>query len=423
MVEHFINIDVHVERVVKSHSIDTHSIDKQGDSDPNQASTEEAVMTTKELVYTRPRSAPIGNAGSLLGKVIPNKHGVHSRIDPRLMFSATTYLETHADAIFSSAIYHVLDHASSVDEIPCILLKYFKASRDETAIANANTNANAKANDLAHVRKRGGVDRIVLATGIASIVANLIDLLLTNRPREDAVLGYLVRTLEEKDLPSVVKDERHHLNPIVCEIEKTRPKTLVVLVIGIGGSGKSTLVSVLKGSKDPTCKPSMGFRPITLNYNDHTKIKFYDIGGSQRIRGIWDNYYHDVHSVVFVIDSACSNEKFQESINVAKQALGHKYLQGKPLLVFSNKRDLPDSRSIETIGLEMNLNIKDGGITKVVETSLHPARANNNGEPDPILDNSMEWLIKCVIKNFHDLNERVVKDCEEIDTIRTKNQV
>lgn len=314
------------------------------------------------------------------------------------------------NTLLSSAINHVLETALNVNEIPITFLNFLKTPNGD--VANDQLSLEPK-----HGKRRRGVDRIVLATGIASIVSDLIGMLLKDRPQRD-VLGYLQTVMQDRVNSATKKAANYKITN-----DKPHPKIFCVLVIGISGSGKTTLISVLKGNKNPKPKASMGFRPEILSLNDHTKIKFFDIGGSSRIRGIWSNYYHDAHSVIFVIDSACSNQIYQETLSVAKQSLGHKYLQGKPLLVLSNKKDLAESRPAKSISSDMNLNVIEGGLAKIVETSLHPKRANNNGEADPNVDESIEWLLKITLHNFSDLDERVIEDGKEVESIRKKKQV
>ena len=34
--------------------------------------------------------------------------------------------------------------------------------------------------------------------------------------------------------------------------------------------------------------------------DESVKVKFYDIGGSKKIRDIWDQYYHDVQKNIII---------------------------------------------------------------------------------------------------------------------------
>ena len=161
-----------------------------------------------------------------------------------------------------------------------------------------------------------------------------------------------------------------------------------------------------------------------MMYGSSTKTTFYDIGGGDKIRGIWSSYYHDVHGVIYVIDASTMNEKkYEKSLKVAKEELGHNYLEGKPLLVFCNKFDEPSAacRQIEHIQQDMNLIIREGGRVMIKGVSLHPK--NQDGEVDPTIDDSLEWLITTVLSDWDDLRERVSLEMKENDDSRHHKQV
>ena len=385
--------------------------------------------------FTKPSSQRIEKASSYLKTYVWGVYDyLFSPLFNEIIFINSCFFYSHADEIFSKTIHHVLENASSIEEIPIILLHFFQALKGQSSTAACNEEGGRQE------KKKGGVDRILLATGVASIVGDLMGSLLRNRP--DNVLDHLIKVMREKINPSILKNRKKNFGIDCPERKKTpvntqvtskladapRRKTLVVLLLGIGGSGKTTLISVLKGKNDPKCKPSLGFRPITLNYNDSNRIKFYDIGGSDRIRGIWNNYYHDVHSIVVVNDSSSSQTKWDGDRTILKEALGHKFLQGKPLLVFNNKTDISGSRSDELVASDLNLNIKGNPhgrecLVRVVGTSLHPMRATFNGKPDPIIDKSLDWLLRVTLANIDDLVERVDEDCKEVHTRRTRIKV
>ena len=339
---------------------------------------------------------------------------------------------SYTEVLLSSAISHVLERSPPICEIPLVLISHLEKGGVDTYRKSSTIDGY-----LSFSQKRGRVDRILLATGIASIISEIVELLLKDRPQDD-VAGYVLNALRERKDPSKRKtlstprkvrdDSRHLETPASRNVSVVEPpaistlKTVSILLLGISGSGKTTLVSIMKGKKNPKPKKSMGFRPETLSFDNLTRIKFLDVGGSSRIRGIWNNYYYHAHAIIFVVDSACSSEAYQESVHVAKQTLGHKYLQGKPLLLLCNKKDLAETRPIESIGCDLNLNIVENGLTKIVSTSIHPHKANNNGDPDPVIDESIEWILKKSLDSFVDLNERVEDDTREVELILLKKQ-
>lgn len=68
---------------------------------------------------------------------------------------------------------------------------------------------------------------------------------------------------------------------------------IVVLIIGIDGAGKTTLVSTLQGDLDKEHVPSAGFTSASFEL-DTGAVTFYDLGGGPAFRNVWTEYYADV---------------------------------------------------------------------------------------------------------------------------------
>lgn len=292
------------------------------------------------------------------------------------------------------------------------------------------------------------VKSIKISTKIASFVSQILGVIMKTRPENNIVkeLISIIQNIQKSN-----KERNELVSPPIVDpkasvylnenridsgqnegIEqvgenKTElfPINLVFLLVGLQNSGKTTLVSVLKGQNNPNCRPSLGFRPISLTYKEGITVKLYDLGGGEKIRGIWANYYHDVHGVIYVVDSSCSAEEMQDNISVAKLTLGHKFLQGKPLLVINNKIDKAGSKPVDFMVEKLNLVVSGGdtGTTHILATSLHPVYARNNGKPDPNIDTALEWLIHKAIANVTELNERIAEDSEEVKALKAKKQV
>lgn len=69
--------------------------------------------------------------------------------------------------------------------------------------------------------------------------------------------------------------------------------------------------------------PTTGFRPVQMALEGGTRVRFYDIGGGPKIRGIWSSYYHDVHAVVWVVDAA-DQAKWEEGLELLHTCLAHR---------------------------------------------------------------------------------------------------
>ena len=222
--------------------------------------------------------------------------------------------------MLSDAIIFLLLQNPSNDLIQ-LLHNYFK----ETSSGNSSRLKSQLMKASSKKTKKSSVQRLLMAKSIAPIISQLIEISIKNKLSStdgenvhQTFLSALENIIEKRN--SVVSNVK--VNPRV-EI-----KNIVILLAGVDNAGKSTLMAVLRGNKNPRCKPSMGFCPMSMKYND-TCVRFYDLGGGTKIRGIWSNYYHDAHGLIYIIDSSSSEEKFEESIKTAKTSfLGHKYIQG-----------------------------------------------------------------------------------------------
>jgi len=129
---------------------------------------------------------------------------------------------------------------------------------------------------------------------------------------------------------------------------------LTILVIGLDNSGKTTLSHTINNDIDPIIVPTVGFNaPVRRRISGHP-VTFFDLGGGSRIRGVWPQYFADVHGVVFVVDAADS-ARFEEAKAELHSALVHPMVVGKPLLVLANKEDLPSAQPAKLLGEALEL--------------------------------------------------------------------
>ena len=79
-----------------------------------------------------------------------------------------------------------------------------------------------------------------------------------------------------------------------------------VLVVGLDGAGKSTIVQRLKYGQtmdDSEVIPTIGFNIECVEYKKMI-FSLWDLGGAKETRSFWRFYYEDTQAIIFVIDSS-----------------------------------------------------------------------------------------------------------------------
>ncbi|XP_042321125.1 ADP-ribosylation factor-like protein 8A isoform X3 [Sceloporus undulatus] len=99
--------------------------------------------------------------------------------------------------------------------------------------------------------------------------------------------------------------------------------------------------------------PTVGFNMRKITKGNVT-IKLWDIGGQPRFRSMWERYCRGVSAIVYMVDAA-DLEKIEASKNELHNLLDKPQLQGIPVLVLGNKRDLPGALDEKELIEKMNL--------------------------------------------------------------------
>jgi len=170
-------------------------------------------------------------------------------------------------------------------------------------------------------------------------------------------------------------------------------------IFGLNNAGKTALVSAMGGNVDPNTTPTVGYSPMHFETDDFM-LCIFDLGGAKNFRGIWPHYYHDCHGFIYVIDSA-DTERFDEAQTAFDEFSQHEYVKGKPILVFSNKRDLEGARSQSFIGGELLGLSKLESMTKIIQSC-----AVVEGQTEEV-DEGVEWILDTIKTNYGTLSTLV----------------
>jgi len=194
--------------------------------------------------------------------------------------------------------------------------------------------------------------------------------------------------------------------------DSTWPKDFspALLVCGIDNAGKSTIVCRLcDDSSDPI--PTVGFVPHTVKFGNKS-FRLYDVGGGERIRGIWNSYYAEVYGVIYVID-ATDIRRLPETIEIFKSMCKDEYLLKKPILVLANKQDTNGALNSEQITTKLSATSEN---TLISECSAIHQNLDKN------IKNGIAWLLQYITDNYDELLNKVSSDLGAIEEQRKKER-
>lgn len=76
-----------------------------------------------------------------------------------------------------------------------------------------------------------------------------------------------------------------------------------ILILGLDGAGKTTILYRLQVGEVVTTIPTIGFNVEQVTYKN-LKFQVWDLGGQTSIRPYWRCYYSNTDAIIYVVDSA-----------------------------------------------------------------------------------------------------------------------
>eukprot|EP00656_Telonema_subtile_P015486 TRINITY_DN18124_c0_g1_i1.p1 TRINITY_DN18124_c0_g1~~TRINITY_DN18124_c0_g1_i1.p1 ORF type:complete len:190 (+),score=43.87 TRINITY_DN18124_c0_g1_i1:158-727(+) len=112
-----------------------------------------------------------------------------------------------------------------------------------------------------------------------------------------------------------------------------------IIMVGLDAAGKTTLLYKLKLNENVQTIPTVGFNVETVQHRN-VSFTMWDVGGQDKIRGLWHHYYQGTNAVIFVVDSN-DRSRIEEAKEELHRVLDAEPLRNASLLVMANKQDLP----------------------------------------------------------------------------------
>ena len=131
--------------------------------------------------------------------------------------------------------------------------------------------------------------------------------------------------------------------------------TAQIILLGLDGAGKTTILYKLKLNETIATIPTIGFNVEKVQPIPGLTMAVWDVGGQDKIRPLWRRRFEETDGIIWIVDSndhARLDESRNELMNVLEST---EMANGIPILVFANKQDLPDAMEPHAIATKLRL--------------------------------------------------------------------
>jgi small GTP-binding protein len=310
------------------------------------------------------------------------------------------YFLEKVDPILGECLTHLL--LAQPTDVPQAMIDYFQAVMQKKEIVNPIIAGAKPKKEL----------KLFLATTIGPVVGKLVNRLAVMQPEQ--IYEFMVKELESMKVEDAMipdKPVETKVNVIHDVPKPVETKSVHLVVLGLGDSGKTSIINMLQSKFDEKIRPTVGFRPSSMMFSDHTMIRFYDLGGGKKIRDIWNQYFHDIHGIIYVVDASLPDEKLQETVEVFEQTLQHTHLRGKPLLIFANKQDRIGAKTGKALQEVLPVHHDYKEHLFIAETcAAIPDPLPEDFSSDSNIESGVEMLCQRILSNYEEIHSRVQKD-------------
>ncbi|KAJ3125938.1 Arf GTPase arl1 [Nowakowskiella sp. JEL0407] len=165
-------------------------------------------------------------------------------------------------------------------------------------------------------------------------------------------------------------------------------KEVRILILGLDGAGKTTILYRLQIGEVVTTIPTIGFNVETVQYKN-IKFQVWDLGGQTSIRPYWRCYYANTDSIIYVVDSS-DRDRLGTSKEELAAMLEEEELKDASLLVLANKQDLDGAMTHAEVSQALGLTDLKNRQWTIFKCSA------KTGEG---LTESLDWLVNVIQGN------------------------
>ena len=165
------------------------------------------------------------------------------------------------------------------------------------------------------------------------------------------------------------------------------PKEVRILIVGLDGAGKTTILYLLKFGETVKTIPTIGFNVETLCYGGII-FTVWDVGGQDKIRVLWKHYYQNTDGIIFVVDSN-DDDRIEDAAEELKKMLAEEELAKCPVLILANKQDIEGCLKPEVIEERMGMKSYEGRTYHVEGTSAVKKTGIKEG---------LDWISEVILK-------------------------
>ncbi|KAI0567731.1 ArfX2 [Gracilaria domingensis] len=146
-----------------------------------------------------------------------------------------------------------------------------------------------------------------------------------------------------------------------------RSRSRGVLVLGLDGSGATTILYQLVYGKRMETIPTLGVNHEKMQV-DGLELDCWDVGGLDKVRPLWRQCFKDADAVIFVVDTSDLPRMrlaAEELDKLYKTDKGAASIKDRPLLVLANKQDLPGAASVKVVEKVLRIDALNVSCSKV----------------------------------------------------------